>query len=226
MNLEKPMNDNDLDALQASLDLLDTPLEPLDVSALDGFLVGVLLQPTAIAQAFWWPLVIDPEQAAPPAALASPQALATQALVLRRYEHLNRAIRSRDWFDPWVFELDTADAAVSDSVLPWVAGFALAMDLFPALMDDCDSRQTLEPLALIYTHFDADDLEDADALLEAIAELEPATTLMEAVEDLVSAVMLLADVTRPPPPSQAVATNPSGKPRRTAPPSRSQRSRR
>ena len=55
----------------------------------------------------------------------------------------------------------------------------------------------LEPLALIYMHFDPQDLDDADALLQMIDTLEPPSDLGEAVQDLVRSVMLLADVTRP-----------------------------
>jgi uncharacterized protein len=81
-------------------------------------------------------------------------------------------------------------------MLPWVAGFATAMDAFPALMA-LDSPEIVEPLALVYMHFDPEDLEDADALLEVIETLEPPADLPEAVQDLVRALMLMADVTRP-----------------------------
>jgi len=52
---------------------------------------------------------------------------------------------------------------------------------------------TLEPLALLYQHVDADDLEDADELLAEIDSLEPPADLTEAVEQLVRAILLLAD---------------------------------
>jgi uncharacterized protein len=55
----------------------------------------------------------------------------------------------------------------------------------------------LEPLALIYLHFDPQDLEDADALQQVIDTLEPPADLAEAVQDLVRSLMLLADITRP-----------------------------
>ena len=83
-------------------------------------------------------------------------------------------------------------------MLPWVAGFAAAMDLFPALMQ-IDDLELIEPLALIYSKFDPDDLEDADALLAVIETLEPPADLGEAVQDLVRSVMLIADVSRPRP---------------------------
>jgi uncharacterized protein len=70
------------------------------------------------------------------------------------------------------------------------------MDRFPGLMHS-DAAQLMEPLALIYMHFDPQDLEDADALQQMIATLEPPDDLAEAVQDIVRSVMLLADVTRP-----------------------------
>ena len=44
----KPLSDEERDQLEAALDRLPPPLEPLDISALDGFLVGVLLQPESL----------------------------------------------------------------------------------------------------------------------------------------------------------------------------------
>lgn len=82
------------------------------------------------------------------------------------------------------------------AVLPWVAGFVTAMECFPGLMALDDDVLT-EPLALIYRHLAADDLEDADALLTEIESLEPPQDLAEAVEGLVRATLLLADVSRP-----------------------------
>jgi len=179
------------------LDALAPPLEPLDLPALDGFLVGVLLQPRPLAPERWLRHVHDLDgRAAPPGAALDE----IQALVLRRHAELERAISGRLWFDPWVFDLE-ADAASnpvtpSDVVLPWVAGFAAALDLFPALLE-LDGPELREPLAVLYAHFDPDDLEDADDLRELIDELEPPDSVAEAVEDLVRCTLLLADVSRP-----------------------------
>lgn len=178
--------------LQGLLDGVPPPCAPLDVSALDGFLCGVLLQPTVLQPAQWLRWVTDIDGRALPAGF---DAKRLHAAVLQRHATLRHAIADRDWFDPWVFELDEA-ASPSECVLPWVAGFAAALDRFPGLMQISDP-QLLEPLALIYLHFDADDLEDADALQEVIDTLEPPSDLADAVQDLVRSVMLLADVTRP-----------------------------
>lgn len=58
----------------------------------------------------------------------------------------------------------------------------------------------MEPLALIYLHFDPQDLDDADELQAVIDTIEPPSDLGDAVQDLVRSVMLMADITRPRPP--------------------------
>jgi uncharacterized protein len=209
----------DLERLQALLDALPAPLEPLDVSMLDGYLCGVLLQPEAVPLAAWLPPLLDtnfeppaPQRGAAglgsgPAAGGRPTPVRVNdellALLRRRHKELNVAIAGRQWFDPWIFELDEVDNP-SETVLPWVAGFAHALDAHPALMK-LPEEPLLEPLAAIYLHLDPDDLEDADTLLEEIEALEPPADLEEAVEGLVSAVLMLADVSRPLKPQQKPA---------------------
>ncbi len=187
-----PLNEADLAALGALLDSLPQTLEPLDVVMLDGYLCGVLLQPRPVAEAHWLAHVVDLDGRAPPSRFDMAR---LRELVLRRHAELNRAIHLRQWFDPWVYELDE-DAGPSETVMPWVAGFATAVDLFPQLMDRFEDQLT-EPLAGMYRHLDPDDLEDAGAILAVIDTLEPAAELGEAVEDLVQGVLLIADVSRP-----------------------------
>ena len=203
----EPIDERELDELQALLDGVPAPLEPLDVSMLDGFLCGVLLQPRRVEPSQWLPRVVDVEARPWPSGAAVAR---VNALALRRHAELDAAIQGRQWFDPWVFELEAADEdaagrgseddatgpAAVDSVYPWVAGFATALELYPGLMA-LAPQQLNEPLALVYRHLGADDLEDADELLEVIDGLEPPADLGEAVEDLVRAVLLLADVSRP-----------------------------
>jgi uncharacterized protein len=185
------LSEADLERLQALLDALPAPLEPLDVSMLDGYLCGVLLQPEPVPLNAWLPPLLDSEGRPTPARIDDELV----ALLRRRHKELNVAIAGRQWFDPWIFELDEVDDP-SETVLPWVAGFAHALDAHPALMK-LPEEALLEPLAALYLHLDPDDLEDADALLEEIESLEPPADLEEAVEGLVSAVLMLADVSRP-----------------------------
>jgi uncharacterized protein len=208
----EPLADADLERLQALLESVAPPLEPLDISALDGYLCGVLLQPKAVPAAQWLPFVTDVDgRRAPPGAGLDE----LHALVHRRHAEIDQAIARRDWFDPWIYPLDD-EAALADSVLPWVAGFAAAMDAFPGLMA-LDAPDLVEPLALLYLHFDPTDLEDADALAAVIETLEPPADLAEAVQDIVRALMLMADVTRPraPAPSPSRSRGPTrGAPQR------------
>jgi uncharacterized protein len=231
------LTDPELDELQALLDSVPEPLEPLDVSMLDGFLCGVLVQPRAVPAARWLPHITDVDGRGLPARF---DAARLHALAQRRHAELNAAIGARQWFDPWVFELtpddadgsdvaheqlaralgeddadeDDPDPGAVDAVYPWVAGFATALELFPELMA-LDAQQTTEPLALVYRHLAADDLEDADELLHEIESLEPPADLAEAVEGLVRAVLLLADVSRPLP-----GRGPTRPPARRGPPPR------
>ena len=229
---ETDLNDAERDELQQLLDSVPTPLEPLDVSMLDGFLCGVLVQPEAPAPTIWLPHVTDADARPLPAGFAADR---LHRLVLRRHAELDRAIQQRRWFDPWVFEMAPADAAAGDmapadddsaideegeggssardAVYPWVAGFALAMDVCPGLMAR-DADLLNEPLALLYRHLEPDDLEDAQALLDIIAALPVSDDLSDNVEDLVRATLLLADVGRPLP--RSASDRPAPRPKPTA----------
>ncbi len=224
------LNDAERDELQQLLDSVPTPLEPLDVSMLDGFLCGVLVQPEAPAPAIWLPHVTDADARPLPKGFAVDR---LHRLVLRRHAELDGAIQQRRWFDPWVFEMAPADAAARkmapaddeagidegdegatsarDAVYPWVAGFVLAMEVCPGLLAR-NADLLNEPLALLYRHLDSDDLEDAQALLDIIAALPVSDDLSDNVEDLVRATLLLADVGRPLPSSAAQRPAPRPRP--------------
>mgnify|MGYP000703460535 CR=1 FL=1 len=188
----RPLSEAELEALQALLDGLPPTLDPLDVVSIDGYLCGVLLQPRPVPEAQWLRHVPDVDGRPPPARFDQAM-LAT--LLRRRHAELERAIAQRQWFDPWVYQLDD-EASPSETVMPWVAGFATALDLFPVLQEKFEA-ELLEPMATLYRHLDPDDLEDADALLAEIETLAPPESLAEAVEDLVRSVLLMADVARP-----------------------------
>jgi len=174
---------------------------------LDGFFCALLVQPQVVPERQWLVRITDVDGRALPAGF---DASRLHSLARRRYAELDDSIEHRRWFDPWVFELEADDlepnsddeddsgfeAAPGDAVYPWVAGFATAMEVFPALMS-LNSPAVIEPLALVYRHLASDDLEDADELMAEIESLEPPSDLGEAVEGLVRATLLLADVGRP-----------------------------
>ncbi len=204
--------DAEVAALQALLERVPAPLEPLDASGLDGFLCGVLVQPRPVPERAWWPRVLDIDgRAAPPRFDPAP----LRALVRRRHAELAAAIGQRRWFDPWVFasdadgddddddkadddndkaddDNDKADDGHLDAVRPWAVGFAIALETFDELLGS-DEPATTGPLALVYARVGAEHLEDAEALHQAIEALEPPADLATAVEEMVRATLLLAD---------------------------------
>jgi uncharacterized protein len=201
-----PLSDAERERLQDLLDALPSDTAPPDLSALDGFLVGLLLQPQPVAPSRWLPWVhdFDHGQPAPPAVNLAP----LHKLVWRRHAELSATIAARRWFDPWVFELEPAHdgeaATPQATVLPWVAGWAAALEQFPGLLAHAadDAR---EPLAALYAMFDADDLEDIDDLAEWIEQVEPPQTVADAVEELVRCTLLLADAMHLPGPAKPTA---------------------
>ncbi|HUP07518.1 MAG TPA: YecA family protein [Caldimonas sp.] len=189
----RPLDDAERERLEALLEAVPAPLDPLDTGMLDGFLCGVLVQPQPLPASRWMPHVTDVDGRPVPAGFDAGE---LRALVARRHAELAHAIAARTWFDPWVYELDDdVDPRPEVAVLPWVAGFAAALELFPGLLHAA-SPAAQEALALIYRYLGADDLENADELLAVIATLEPPGDLAEAVEDLVRGTLLLADASK------------------------------
>ena len=194
MIASQPLDERDLAALQALLDDVPKPLEPLDLGAIDGYLCGVLVQPRVVAEGAWWPRIVDIDARPLPARVdVSP----LKALVRRRHGELAEAIAARRWFDPWVFAQeaeseDDDEDAVSAAVQPWAFGFSVALEAFATLLERDDDEVTA-PLALLYRHLGVDHLEDADALQAEIEALPPPPSLEVAVEELVRATLLLAD---------------------------------
>lgn len=188
------LSDSEREQLEALLDALPPPCEPPDLCALDGFLVGVVLQPEPVPEACWLPWIHDFDRGRPAPAGTALGPL--HALVHRRHADLAAAIAARRWFDPWVFELAPAQpggvVAPAEIVLPWVAGWAAALERFPALLQTAGDAAR-EPLATLYALFDRDDLADVGDLAEWIDQVEPPATAAEAVEDLVRCTLLLAD---------------------------------
>lgn len=197
-----------IERLGSLLAALPAPLEPLTPGALDGYLCGVLLQPKPVPAAAWLPHVFDTDGRAPPRGTPAATLQAIEAIARQRHATLEQAIGRRDWFDPWILEDESAghddpegtDVPVAEAVRPWLIGLATALELHPALLAALHAGRTalVEPLALIYLHFGADELDEIEPeLQEAIDAIEPPADLAEAVQELVRAVMLMADETRP-----------------------------
>jgi uncharacterized protein len=129
--LETQLTDTEITRLDELLASIHAPLQPMDASAVDGYLCGALLQPVTIL----WPEVLpalfdaDARQTVPagvPAAVVAE----VSALAERRFAELAQAIGARQWFDPWIFdfvdedETDTGDGVeeVVDTALGLASG--------------------------------------------------------------------------------------------------------
>ena len=202
------------DAEFAELDdlLLQTPepLEPLDAVMLDGFLCGVIVQPVLLEPATWLAHVFDFDGRPLPDDVDAAWLQRCNALIMRRHGALNRAIVEDGWFDPLVLEFDDehprepvpegeADpmaglSPVSQSLMPWVAGFQHAAECFPDLAELPDDA-VMSALARLYRHLPAETDEERE-LVEMLDREHPLATLDDAMEELVVTVADLQDLTR------------------------------
>ena len=202
------------DAEFAELDdlLLETPepLEPVDAVMLDGFLCGVIVQPVLLESATWLPHIFDFDGSPLPDDVKPEWLARTTALIMRRHAALNRAIVEDGWFDPLVLEFDDEHprepvpegevdmmaglSPVSQSLMPWVAGFQHATVCFPDLAEMPDDA-VMSALARLYRHLPT----ETDEEREVVATLDrehPLATLDDAMEELVVTVADLQDLTR------------------------------
>jgi uncharacterized protein len=209
-----PARAHDLsDAEFAELDdlLLETPepLEPLDAVMLDGYLCGVIVQPVLLEAPTWLAHVFDFDGRPLPDDVNREWLDRTTALIVRRHAALNRAIVEDGWFDPLVLEFDDEHprepvpegevdpmaglSPVSQSLMPWVAGFQHATVCFPDLAEMPDDA-VMSALARLYRHLPA----ETDEEREVVATLDrehPLATLEDAMEELVVTVADLQDLT-------------------------------
>jgi uncharacterized protein len=113
-----PLTDAEISELDELLLAIPDERDPLDIVMLDGFLVGVLLQPEPVLPSAWLPLVFDAqgrEIALPGGATEAERA---SGLVMRRHDELAAHIAAREPFDPIVFELEDDDGKLLISDRP------------------------------------------------------------------------------------------------------------
>jgi uncharacterized protein len=205
-----PLNDREIEALDEALAAVAEPQESLDVVMLDGFLVGVLLQPEPVPMARWLPFVFDSEgrqDALPtdPAVLRR-----VSALIERHHSYLAACINAREGFEPIVYPIEddegqplTGKAGI-EALAPWAAGFMSALNAFPQLLDTYGEDGDLaESLVGVMRHLPSDPDEPADEarrFAEDKRRIErdmPLADLDDAIEHLIECVLDAADISRP-----------------------------
>ena len=208
--LTAPLSDTEVSELDELLQSLPDELDPLDVEMLDGFLTAILLQPDPVLPSAWQPFVFDAQGRDTP--LWDDAATAQRAidLIMRRHNELAAYIAAREPFDPVIFELEDDDGnplagkAAIAALEPWAEGFMNALAAFPALLEQiqADDASTVA-LTGILRHLPADP-DDASAASREFAHDKaaldrsiPLADLDDAIDALVTAVMDIADITRP-----------------------------
>ena len=201
----RALTDAEFEELDQLLAATPEPFEPLDAVMLDGYLCGVLVQPVLIEIEAWLPHVFDFDGQPLPDDADPAWRERVTALITRRHAALNRSMTEDGWFDPLILEPDdfnpprTDDPAaslnpVSQSLMPWVAGFQHALESFPDLLELPDPAVDIA-LARLYRHLPA----QSDEEREVVATLDkehPLPTLDDAIEDLIVVVADLDDLTR------------------------------
>ena len=200
--MKQDLTDAELDELDELLQATPAPLVPQDMLMLDGYLVGMLVQPRVVPADEWLPPVFDLEGRALPSDCDPAWLARCSLLIERRRQALNAAISEDGWFDPLVVDTDReppaseyepVQSAVSRALLPWAAGFHWAQECCRDLGDAQDDA-VASALARIYRHLPAETDEDR----EVVAVLDrdhPLATLDAGVEDLVLAAVDLWDLT-------------------------------
>jgi uncharacterized protein len=170
------LSDAEFAELDAILAEIPEPLEPLDVVMLDGFLCGVIVQPTLPDVDAWLPFVFDAGGHRWGEAEPSPEQRRARTLVLRRHAALNRAIAEFGSFDPFILAVDDeGDLAAGEDEDDGVTEIAGA----PPREDNADPAPPLDPIGMALLPWVAG-FEQAVHLLPGLADLdEPAvaTTL-------------------------------------------------
>ena len=218
------LSDAEFAELDDLLAAIPEPLEPLDAVMLDGFLCGVIVQPSLIDTDAWLPFVFDAGGHRWGEAEPAPEQLRARALVLRRYAALNRSVAEFGSFDPFVLEpmsaeaqagVDAADAngpadaapivtdrvaaaptdPIADAMLPWVAGFEQALHAFPELAD-MDEPAVATTLARLF-RFLPETGEDGRAIAAVLASERPLASIDDAIAEVVGCVAELYDLTEP-----------------------------
>ena len=219
------LSDAEFAELDGLLAQIPEPLEPLDVVMLDGFIAAIVVQPQLIDADHWLPYVYDAGGHRWGEAEPEPTQLRARALILRRHASINRSLAEFGGFDPFILEppspedaaaaeAELADASpageadrsgsgepamaldpVTESLLPWVAGFEFAASIFPGL-DDMESDAVAATLARLFRFLPADD-EQEQAIAAVVAREAPLGSLDDAIGDVIACVAELYDLTEP-----------------------------
>ena len=207
---DKPLTNDEIAELDELLGSAPEGRAPFDASTLDGFLVGVLLQPEAPAQSDWLRVIFDVVDEGTeflPDAASTERAI---EFIMRRHAELAAFLAAREAFDPILAEIETdanepaVGAEALAAMAPWAAGFLIAAETYHLLYSEFAADSAVrEALGGILRHVPKDAISESvlmNALAAERAEADadyPLITIDDAIEDLVARVLEIAVIARP-----------------------------
>lgn len=208
-DLSRPLSEAELDELSDLLEALPEDRDSFDLPMLEGYLVGLLLQPEVVMPSKWLPPIFAAGEGEPMVPGDEAQVTHVLQLVMRHHNTLAAHIAAREPFDPIVWSVETHDGSVPTreqelaAIWTWALGFQNALERFPALLDLADAEPDLdEPITQLYRHIPLDPEVDDDLAREVRLEHErleredPIESLDDALARIVEAVFDIADISR------------------------------
>jgi len=209
-DLSRPLTESEIGELADMLGALPEERDAFDVPMLEGYLVGVLLQPDLVMPADWLPPIFGAHDDEPMVPGGEAQVARALELVMRHHDTLAAHIMAREPFDPIVWTMEGEDGSPITreqefaSLSMWAVGFHEALSRFPALFDLADNQPDLDwPLEALFRHVPLDPAADDEAMRQLRGERErldredPITDVDDALDRLVDAVLDIAEITRP-----------------------------
>ncbi len=209
-DLSRPLTEPEIDELADVLDALPEERNAFGLPMLEGYLVGVLLQPEIVMPAEWLPPIFGEREGEPMLPGNEAQIARVLELVMRHHNTLAAHIAAREPFDPIVWTMESEDGSPTTreqelaSLWPWAVGFHVALSRFPALFELADRDPDLdEPLEEVFRHIPLDDDVDDEAMRELRSERERLDRedriddVDDALDRLVDAVLDIVEITRP-----------------------------
>ena len=182
--MDRALNDDELDELDAFLMSESLSEESMDISAVDGFFAAIALNPDFILPSQWLPWVWDMEAGAETPAFESvAQAERISGLLLRHYNSVQEAV-SEDRFAPLMYTLQQEDGSELYDAEGWSMGFMLGVELFKEIWLPVlgSHPEWLAPMILLGTEDGWDELEAGEAPMDRIR------AAYEAIPDIVEAL--------------------------------------
>jgi uncharacterized protein len=170
MDIDRALNDAELDELDGFLTSDAVSDETMDISTLDGFYTAISLNPEFILPSQWLPWVWDREagEETPPFESLE-QANQISSLLMRHYNSVMEMI-GEGRFAPLMYTLVQDDGSEFFDAEGWSMGFMLGVELFrevwiPVLEEH---PEWLGPVILLGTEEGWDELEESEDEVEKI----------------------------------------------------------